>query len=407
MSESTYTDSLSIKSNWDSIEDYYNDILKGGFRGVAYVKPYFPQSKDDLKELLEKELQGKEVISYGGAEGFITELGLFHEYMMLLVVEDLLFFEDVRKYNLEELDYIKELGVVTRRLQKDKLEEYLNIDNVEPNSSGEITGLYLVPNVESMITLMRELENSTVVAWVNGYPTSYDMKRIWDVFKGDTVVIRIESEIFLGDATALPGIERLKLVDKGTKVHIGDLYNTSLEIKDEKVNLSLEQGDPLTGGEDEEYDVVDRPKHYNLGSIEVIDLIDVITANFVGPHAYHIGNALKYTFRAPFKGAKVEDLKKARFYVNHSKELWDPGEYKTNLFSRFLGTDYPIGNTTPYSYKEVKALVEEVVIGYEPQEIIDVTFILIKILELADVNNRQKNYELLDEMYTELIEKIG
>ncbi|WP_406153597.1 DUF3310 domain-containing protein [Streptomyces anulatus] len=61
----------------------------------------------------------------------------------------------------------------------------------------------------------------------------------------------------------------------------------------------------------EEGDVVNHPAHYTWlpGGLEVID----ITKNF----GFVRGNALKYLFRADFKGRTVEDLKKARWYIDY------------------------------------------------------------------------------------------
>ncbi|KKK84978.1 hypothetical protein LCGC14_2777910 [marine sediment metagenome] len=54
---------------------------------------------------------------------------------------------------------------------------------------------------------------------------------------------------------------------------------------------------------------VDHPTHYNIGSIEVIDAIEDWCLGF------HLGNVVKYIARAPHKGKLVEDLKKARWYL--------------------------------------------------------------------------------------------
>jgi hypothetical protein len=52
-------------------------------------------------------------------------------------------------------------------------------------------------------------------------------------------------------------------------------------------------------------DMVNHPKHYNVEGYEVIDIIDAFGLNFA------MGSALKYLLRAERKGKKVEDLKKA------------------------------------------------------------------------------------------------
>ncbi len=58
-------------------------------------------------------------------------------------------------------------------------------------------------------------------------------------------------------------------------------------------------------------DVVNHPDHYTEGGIETIDFI---TAKKLD---YELGNVIKYVSRAPYKGKYVEDLKKARWYLDH------------------------------------------------------------------------------------------
>lgn len=50
---------------------------------------------------------------------------------------------------------------------------------------------------------------------------------------------------------------------------------------------------------------VNRPTHYNMGKIEVIDAIEDWGLG------YNDGNAVKYIARARHKGKRLEDLKKA------------------------------------------------------------------------------------------------
>lgn len=58
------------------------------------------------------------------------------------------------------------------------------------------------------------------------------------------------------------------------------------------------------------------PIHYNMGKIEVIEAIVDWRLNF------RLGNVVKYVARAPHKGKQLEDLRKARFYLDHEiKEL--------------------------------------------------------------------------------------
>jgi hypothetical protein len=58
-----------------------------------------------------------------------------------------------------------------------------------------------------------------------------------------------------------------------------------------------------------EEDVVNNPKHYNVG----IEPIEAIESWKLG---YNLGNVIKYVARADHKGKRIEDLKKARWYLD-------------------------------------------------------------------------------------------
>lgn len=57
-------------------------------------------------------------------------------------------------------------------------------------------------------------------------------------------------------------------------------------------------------------DISNHPSHYTRGKIEVIDFIEDQQL------PYHLGNVIKYIARAGYKGDKLEDLKKARWYLD-------------------------------------------------------------------------------------------
>ena len=59
-----------------------------------------------------------------------------------------------------------------------------------------------------------------------------------------------------------------------------------------------------------EGDAVNHPSHYTTGKIEVIDAIEDWKLGF------HEGNVIKYVARAKHKGRELEDLKKARWYLD-------------------------------------------------------------------------------------------
>lgn len=67
------------------------------------------------------------------------------------------------------------------------------------------------------------------------------------------------------------------------------------------------------------HDIINKPPHYNQGSIEPIDFIKSQNMNYIE------GNIIKYTTRYKFKNG-IEDLKKAQWYLDKLIE-----EYQNNL----------------------------------------------------------------------------
>lgn len=70
-------------------------------------------------------------------------------------------------------------------------------------------------------------------------------------------------------------------------------------------------------------DQIDHPSHYTYGEIEAIDYIDAIGIGY----DFCIGNVLKYCSRAGHKLDQLEDLKKARWYLDHAITQLESGGY--------------------------------------------------------------------------------
>ena len=66
-------------------------------------------------------------------------------------------------------------------------------------------------------------------------------------------------------------------------------------------------------------DAVNHPPHYNQGTIEVIDAIEDWGLDF------NAGNVVKYVARHQHKTEPLEDLKKARWYLDRLIEGWENG----------------------------------------------------------------------------------
>lgn len=56
-------------------------------------------------------------------------------------------------------------------------------------------------------------------------------------------------------------------------------------------------------------DNINHPKHYNIGCIEAIDVIEDWQLGF------HLGNCIKYICRAKYGGNETDDILKAHWYL--------------------------------------------------------------------------------------------
>lgn len=82
------------------------------------------------------------------------------------------------------------------------------------------------------------------------------------------------------------------------------------------VEMSQEELDAYIFAEEEEdVDVVNKPRHYNTGNIECIEAIEESMSS-VAFKGYLKGNCMKYLWRYDYKGKQVEDLEKAGWYLN-------------------------------------------------------------------------------------------
>jgi len=90
------------------------------------------------------------------------------------------------------------------------------------------------------------------------------------------------------------------------------------------VPFSIDLGCPWHGpgtGATNGYDPINHPSHYTYGKYEAIEVIEDWGLGFA------LGNAVKYIARAGKKGNAIEDLKKAKWYIEREiqrLELCEP-----------------------------------------------------------------------------------
>jgi hypothetical protein len=113
-----------------------------------------------------------------------------------------------------------------------------------------------------------------------------------------------------------------KELAKKIGVSLRDVYNARYQMnKDNKANgyphletpeekEAFDVACKSNNGEVVETDMVNHPPHYTSGGIETIDFIEAKGLN------YHLGQVIKYVSRAGKKGDALEDLQKARWYLD-------------------------------------------------------------------------------------------
>lgn len=72
----------------------------------------------------------------------------------------------------------------------------------------------------------------------------------------------------------------------------------------------IEQGYEMEHEMPEKTDMIDHPPHYTATAVEPIDVIEAWGLGF------HLGCCLKYLARCELKGRPIEDLEKARWYLD-------------------------------------------------------------------------------------------
>lgn len=114
-------------------------------------------------------------------------------------------------------------------------------------------------------------------------------------------------------------------VKKGTLTYYGRINLYVPKDKSANCTISCKEGNKDFTNEDygfkeiskDEADMVNHPQHYSAHGIEPIDYIESHNLNF------NLGNVIKYVSRAPFKGTELEDLKKAKWYLEREIKKHD------------------------------------------------------------------------------------
>ena len=121
---------------------------------------------------------------------------------------------------------------------------------------------------------------------------------------------------------------KVKCIDnKGVEgfLTVGEIYSASessiapdrnmYDLIDDDGSLNVFDKDKFEVLEDDA-DMVHHPSHYNYKSVECKDIIKVMTEGLEGEDAYYMGATIKYLYRYIKKGKPIEDLQKAKTYID-------------------------------------------------------------------------------------------
>ena len=149
---------------------------------------------------------------------------------------------------------------------------------------------------------------------------------------GDSVTVNLYPD---------PGHREYTVKDMGftspRRVHVDSVKHPNPAVDDKRLADALRGGPHYKGAAidlnygdtarevdeslDTGFDAVNRPSHYAEG--RKYEPIDVIEDWGLG---MHLGNATKYISRAGRKGDELEDLKKARWYIDRRISMIEKGE---------------------------------------------------------------------------------
>ena len=156
-----------------------------------------------------------------------------------------------------------------------------------------------------------------------GSPSRYtDQYCVWDSIRGwmystDFMVER--PFIITTPAPMKPAENELERDTKVLNYSANDVAMTAA-LYEQAMNNKPKPGENVTKD-----DNVNHPDHYQSeGGLETIDVIKEFTKGLNGVEAFAIGNTLKYICRFDKKNG-VEDLKKAKWYIDHVIEYRESG----------------------------------------------------------------------------------
>lgn len=163
---------------------------------------------------------------------------------------------------------------------------------------------YKTETLEDFLGLIDELREDE--NFVGAYLNDVFYKGIWNWHKNNTCLVKKTDDF---GSVSVNAIHVDEAHEKGMRVIKYKVDETDKAKELQKYSEQIAK---------KKEDLVNHPAHYNQYSQEVIDTIEEVTVNMPVTVAYHVGNAVKYLFRAPFKGKLKQDLEKAVWYLERA-----------------------------------------------------------------------------------------
>lgn len=159
----------------------------------------------------------------------------------------------------------------------------------------------------------KQTRASKIRKYLKDNPTAKtaDVAKMFETRYQNVYAVRRKMETPTISKSAKQKATELLSLDKPVGIEVGGLRLTEVDNGNVRwakpPNTQIEMFEPKA-------DPVNHPAHYKVGGIETIDFIEAKNLD------YNLGNVVKYVTRADHKGNKLEDLRKAQWYLTRAIE---------------------------------------------------------------------------------------
>ncbi|EAC4290209.1 DUF3310 domain-containing protein [Listeria monocytogenes] len=185
--------------------------------------------------------------------------------------------------------------------------EAMSLDATIPlNKEEKRMKIYHTETQEDYDALLENLKNEGWT-WFFGEATTQDDSELWERYKQDSALFVDEEGVSYGTLSYAED----NYPDTPIEKYKAKKTETTDPVEEFATAWNRKMKDYLIKFKDAS-DNVNNPAHYTSGGIETLDYIKAKVSDYP---SYAVGNILKYVSRYEHKNG-IEDLKKARFYLN-------------------------------------------------------------------------------------------